>query len=90
MLFSRYAKDFCPFLIERVNELGVNIETNVNVTSVEYDHARKSFSSVQLQSSCGAQQSVPCRTWYSQRARGLIGLQQTVPRCAGQTPDELY
>lgn len=36
----------------------MNIETNANVASVEYDHARKSFSSIQLQSSGGAQRSV--------------------------------
>jgi glycine/D-amino acid oxidase-like deaminating enzyme len=40
----------------------VNIETNTNVTSVEYDRAAKSFSGVQLQSSSGTSRRVPCRT----------------------------
>lgn len=55
-------KRFCPFLAERVAELGVEIELSANVTSVEMDHAKKEFSSVQIKRKGGSTHTIPCRT----------------------------
>lgn len=40
----------------------MNIETSTNVASVQLDHAKQSFSSVQIRRSCGSTRVVPCKT----------------------------
>ncbi|KAF2793957.1 hypothetical protein K505DRAFT_243202, partial [Melanomma pulvis-pyrius CBS 109.77] len=52
---------FCPFLAERFKELGVEFELSANVTSIQLDYDKQSFSSVQLQRSSGSTHVVPCK-----------------------------
>lgn len=59
--FVRDPKRFCAFLVERVKELGVKLETSANVTSVQFDDALDGFSSVNIQRSHGSNEAVPCK-----------------------------
>ncbi|KAF2872844.1 hypothetical protein BDV95DRAFT_605434 [Massariosphaeria phaeospora] len=50
---------FCPFLAERVKELGVHVELGANVTSVAMDHTKQRFSSVRIRKSSGSTSVLP-------------------------------
>ncbi|KAF2115820.1 hypothetical protein BDV96DRAFT_599379 [Lophiotrema nucula] len=54
-------KQFCPFLAERVKDLGVHFEMSANVTSVDFDTTRQSFASVEIRRASGSTHVLPCK-----------------------------
>ena len=60
-IFERKYKRFCPFLLERVKDLGVDFVINANLTSIHSDNAEQSFSIIQIKRPCSSSFIVPCK-----------------------------